>query len=181
MLEQGKNVVLFGAEPFAALSTSFRIALAGRSSGNLATVIADHTVLDGFPNDGFCSWQFANMLDGGSAVCFESEKVKFDPIIEVASTHKYVIRQAAMFELKAINGKLIVCGLNMSENDPGAMLLKEKIIEYAAGEKFNPGNYADKDALCELIHADVKKSSKNANLAFNANDKTAVRKNKRYN
>lgn len=181
LLEQGKNVVLFGAEPFAALSTSFRIALAGRSSGNLATVIADHTVLDGFPNDGFCSWQFANMLEGGSAVCFESEKVKFDPIIEVASTHKYVIRQAAMFELKAINGKLIVCGLNMSENDPGAMLLKEKIIEYAAGEKFNPGNYADKDALCELIHADVKKSSKNANLAFNANDKTAVRKNKRYN
>ena len=56
------------------------------------------------------------------------------------------------------------------------MYLKEKIIEYAAGESFAPENYIDKEALFSLIHTDVKKTAGNTNLAFNANDKTAVRK-----
>ena len=176
LLEQGKNIVLFGAEPFVTLPTSFRIALAGRSSGNLATVIYKHPILNDFLHEGFCGWQFAGMLEGGSAVCFESDKAAFLPIIEVASVHKCAVRQAALFEYRAINGKIIVCGFNLSEKDPGAMYLKEKIIEYAAGESFAPENYIDKEALFSLIHTDVKKTAGNTNLAFNANDKTAVRK-----
>ena len=176
LLEQGKKIVLFGADPFVSLPTSFRIALAGRSSGNLATVIYKHPILKDFPHEGFCGWQFAGMLEGGRAICFESDKAAFLPIIEVASTHKCAVRQAALFEYRAINGKIIVCGFNLDEKDPGAIYLKEKIIEYAAGESFAPENYIDRETLFSLIHTDVKKTAGNTNFAFNANDKTAVRK-----
>ena len=108
-LKDGKDVLIPGSKPFASLPTSFRISLAGRCSGNLATVINDHPALCDIPHQGFCSWQFASMLDGGEAVCFESDDVPFNPIIEVVSTHKYVIKKAALFEFSAFNGRCVVC------------------------------------------------------------------------
>lgn len=176
-LKTGKDVVLLGNEPFPALPTSFRIALAGRTTGNLATVINEHNVLDKFPHSGFCSWQFSKMLEGGSAVCFDDENVPFDPIIEVVSTHKYVIKQSAMFEFKALNARLFVCSLNFEENDSAANYLKEKIKEYVSGENFNPKAEIDEKRLLEFLNTNVRKAASNANLAFNENDKTAVRKN----
>ena len=177
LLEKGKTVVLFGADPFKSNPTSFRIALAGRTSGNLAAVVSEHPALENFPHGGFCGWQFAQMMEGGRAVCIENDRVQISPIIEVASTHKYAVRQAAMFELGAINGKLIVCSFRFDENDPAANMLKELIAGYAAGESFKPEAYADEAALHALIHANVKQAASNTNLAFNANDKTAVRSN----
>ena len=119
------------------------------------------------------------MMEGGRAVCIENDRVQISPIIEVASTHKYAVRQAAMFELGAINGKLIVCSFRFDENDPAANMLKELIAGYAAGESFKPEAYADEAALHALIHANVKQAASNTNLAFNANDKTAVRSNRK--
>lgn len=176
LLEQGKNVVLLGSKPFASLPMSWRISLAGRSSGNLATVIYDHPIFRDFPHDGFCGWQFSGLTEGGSAVCFEGTETVFDPIIEVASTHKYVIRQSALFEFSCLSGKLIVCSLNFDETDPAANMLKDRIIGYASGDSFNPKNRIGKNELLSLIHADVKRAAANTNVAFNINDKTAIRK-----
>ncbi|MEE1043617.1 MAG: hypothetical protein UH854_06590, partial [Clostridia bacterium] len=83
LLDDGRDVVIFGTEPFASLPTTFRIALAGRTTGNLATVIADHPLLRDLPHDGYCGWQFAELLEDGNAVCFESDNVPFNPIIDV--------------------------------------------------------------------------------------------------
>lgn len=176
LLESGKDVLLLGAEPFTSLPTSFRIALAGRTSGNLATVIADHPALRNMPHGGFCGWQFIDMLENGSAVCFECDDVVFNPIIEVVSTHKYVIRQAAMFEFNAINGRLLVCGFKFNENDPAANWLKSQLISYASSDEFNPKDNVDRHQLISFINSAVKKAASNTNLAFNPNDKTAIRK-----
>lgn len=176
LLREGKDVLLLGAEPFVSLPTSFRIALAGRTSGNLATVIADHPALEALPHEGFCGWQFAQMLEGGHAVCFESDAVPFHPIIEVVSTHKYVIRQAALFEFRALGGRLLVCSLNLSDNDPAAQWLKGQLIAYAQSDAFDPQDYIDEQQLLALIKTNVKKAAANTNLAFNPNDKTATRK-----
>ena len=178
MLEDGKDILLLGAGPLPSLPTSFRNALAGRTSGNLATLIADHPAIKNMPHDGFCGWQFNNLLEGGSAVCFECDKMEFNPIIEVVSTHKFIIRQSALFELKALNGRLLVCSMNFDETDPAANYLKSELIKYASGNEFNPKNYADREALSTFIHTSVKKAAANTNFAFNANDKTSTRKKK---
>lgn len=175
-LEDGKDVLILGTEPFQSLPTTFRIALAGRCAGNLATVVADHPVFEDLPNDGFCGWQFAELMENGNAVCFESDMVPFEPIIDVASTHKYAIRQAAMFEFAALNGRLLVCSMNFNEGDPCASWLKAKLAAYAKSDKFAPENTIDKKQLSALINGKVAKVTGNVNFAFNPNDKTAVRK-----
>lgn len=57
LLRDGRKVLLLGTQPFQGIPVGFRIALAGRSSGNLATVIKDHPVLWDMPHEGFCGWR----------------------------------------------------------------------------------------------------------------------------
>ena len=177
-LESGRDVVIFGSAPFQSNALSFKIALAGRTSGNLATVIADHPLMDKIPHGGFCGWQFASLMDGGRAVILECENAVFDPIIEVVSSHKNVIRQAAIFEYRALNGRLLVCSFKMNESDAAARYLKREILEYAKSDKFDPTHEIDKATLHSLICGEVTRSAENTNFAFNPNDKTAIRKKK---
>ena len=177
-LQDGKNVLLLGSSPFTSLPTSFQMALAGRTAGNLATVIKDHPVLEKMPHDGFCGWQFRRLLEKGSAVCFETDEVPFDPIIEVVSTHKFAIRQSALFEFNALGGKLLVCGFNFSDADSAAGWLKNCLIEYAQSEAFDPVHTLSEDQLYALANSKVVQAAGNTNFAFNANDKTANRKRK---
>jgi len=175
LLNSGKDVLLLGTEPFVSLPTSYRIALAGRTSGNLATVIVDHPLLNELPHEGFCGWQFSELLEGGRAICFESDQVPFEPIIEVVSTHKYVIRQASLFEFRVGNGRLVVCSLNLKETDPAARWLVKQLVSYMQNEVFRPKHVLDREQLHALANGKVKHTALNTNLAFNVNDKTAVR------
>ena len=177
-LHKGNDVLLLGAEPFVSLPTTFRIGLAGRTSGNLATIVTDHPAVLGIPHEGFCGWQFSGMMEAGKAICFECDDVPFNPIIEVASTHKYAIRQAAMFEFSVGEGRLLVCGFNFSETDPAAMWMKEQLIRYATSGAFDPKDSISEDGLRKLIHSQVGEVIGNTNFAFNPNDKTATRKKK---
>ena len=74
--EKGEKVLLFGAGPFKSLPTTFRIGLAGRCSGNYATVIkSGHPAFEGLPHDGYCGWQFRRLMEGGAAVQLEGRSV----------------------------------------------------------------------------------------------------------
>lgn len=176
VLEKGKDVLMLGSEPFQALPTSFRILLAGRTSGNAATIVNDHPILKDMPHDGFCGWQFSDLMDKGKAVCFESENIPFDPIIEVVSSHKYVIRQAALFEFSVLNNRLVVCTFDFKDKDPAARWLLSQIISYMQSEEFNPKHSISIEQLYELANRKVKKAEENKNIAFNPNDKTAMRR-----
>ncbi len=177
-LEAGKNVLLLGTEPFVSLPASFQMALAGRTSGNLATVIADHPAVEKLPHEGFCGWQFRELLEGGAAVCFETDAVAFDPVIEVVSTHKNAVRQAALFEYAALNGKLLVCTLHFSRKDPAACWLKQQLIRYAGSDAFAPRHAVSAEQLQALASSRVAGMTGNTNVAFNPNDKAAVRRRK---
>jgi len=179
MLKNGETVVLFGSKPFDSVETTFKIALAGRTQGNLATVISDHPLMKNMPHDGFCGWQFGEMLEKGDGVCFESELVPFNPIIELVSTHKNVIRQSALFEFEAMGGKLIVCSLNFDCDDPAAKWFRNEIIAYAKSDEFVPCDHIDEEAFDSLVNTVSKKSEANKNFAFNANDKTSTRRKKK--
>lgn len=176
LLKEGKDVLILGSDPFVHLPTSFRIALAGRTSGNLATVIGEHPVLSDIPHDGFCGWQFGDLLEEGKAICFEDLSIPFNPIIEVVSSHKYAIRQSALFEFKAFNGRFIVCSLDFNDNDPAANWLKARLISYASSEEFLPADTLNNHQFHVFVNAKKVKMNTNPNVAFNPNDKTALRR-----
>ena len=115
------------------------------------------------------------MLEDGNAVCFETGGVPFDPIIEVVSSHKYAIRQSALFEFKVSKGRLLVCTFNFKD-EPAANWLKNEIVSYAQSDEFNPENEISINNLKAFANDKIITAEANTNFAFNKNDKTAVRK-----
>ena len=169
-MERGERVLLLGKGPFKALSTSFRIGLAGRPSGNYATVVkSGHPALAGFPHEGFCGWQFRRLMEDAAAVQLEAG-VPFDPIVEVASSDKFLIRQSMMFEYKVGEGRLLVCSFNFGDRDPAAAWLKARLEEYAGSDAFESALSLSKKQLAAVIDAPLLKAEKNANVAGNPND-----------
>ena len=173
-LKAGCDVLILGASPFKVKGLERKPALPGRSAGNLATVVYDHPAINYMPNEGFCGWQFDPLVYGGNAVCFWDKDVPFNPIVEVVSCHKFAIRQAALFEFSAYEGRCVVCSLNINSGLVGNFM-KSELIKYMKSDDFNPGIFTE-EQLSKLIHGKGVNVVGNVNLAFNPNDKTAVRK-----
>ena len=169
-MDKGERVLLLGAGPFRSLPTTFRIGLAGRCRGNYATVIKpEHPALVGLPHDGFCGWQFRRLMEGARAVQLEAG-VPFDPIIDIASSVKFPIRQAALFEYRVGEGRLLVCSFNFRDGDPTATWLKSRLAEYAASESFRPLFALTPAQLCAVIDAPLLDGGTDRNRARNPND-----------
>lgn len=175
-LERGEAVVLFGPGPFASEDVSWQIALAGRTNGHLATVIADHPLFGDFPHDGYCGRQFEHMLNGSRAVILEAEGLSADrphePILDIAPSYKNARREAMLAEYRVgrSGGRLLVCTLNLTEGDPGARWLKNRILAYAAGDGFDPAETLTGAQFAALCKASPVILSGNANEAVNKND-----------
>ena len=169
-LANGDRVLLFGAGPFKSLPTTYRIGMAGRTSGNFATVVkARHPAMAGMPHDGFCGWQFRRLMEGGRAVQLEAD-VPFDPIIDIASAVKFPIRQAALFEYRVGEGRLLVCSFAFRPDDPAAEWLRARLVDYAAGDAFDPSARLTPAQLHAVINAPLVTGGQNANRARNPND-----------
>ncbi len=152
-LRGGGVIILLGHNPFAALPTEFHSCSAGRALGNMATVIYDHPLTRDFPHAGWCGWQFYSMLEGGAAVVFDDLPMEFKPIIEVVSSFKLIVKQAALFECRMGAGRLLVCSLNLLPGDPGSVYLLGRMAAYAAGADFQPELSLDPDWLARRAPA----------------------------
>ena len=169
-LARGERVLIFGAGPFKALPTTYRIGMAGRCSGNFATIVkAPHPALEGLPHDGYCGWQFRRLMEGGQAVQLEAG-IPFDPIIDIASAVKYPIRQAGLFEYRVGSGRLLVCSFRFRDEDPAAAWLRARLVDYAAGDRFEPALSLTPDQLTAVIDAPLLSGAPNQNRARNPGD-----------
>jgi len=169
-MERGERVLLFGSGPFKSLPTTYRIGMAGRTSGNFATVIkAGHSALAGLPHEGFCGWQFRRLMEGGRAIQLEAG-VPFDPIIDIASSVKFPIRQSALFEYRVGEGRLLVCSFNFQEGDPAAAWLRSWLVDYVSGDAFNPVQRLTPGQLRAVVNAPLVSAGRDRNRARNPND-----------
>ena len=173
-MERGERVLLLGTGPFKSLPTTYRIGMAGRCAGNFATVVkAGHPALEGLPHEGFCGWQFRRLMEGGAAVQLEAD-VPFDPIVEIVSAAKCVIRQAGLFEYRIEKGRLLVCSFNFAESDPAARWLKDRLVAYAASDAFNPAQSLTSDQLHTVVSAPLLSGAADSNRARNPNDPSSA-------
>lgn len=153
-IQNGGKLLLLGSKPFQSLPIGFQIASGGRVDGNTATVVYDHPLMRDFPHDGFCDWQFMPMMENGKAICFNELNIEFKPIIEIVSTYKMIRKQSAVFELKIGKGKLLVCSLNMTEQDAAVEKLYERMLEYMSSDEFEPIVEIEAEELKNLIDTD---------------------------
>lgn len=153
----GGRVLLLGGEPFKTMPTMFQAAQCGRANGNMATVIREHQSFSGFPQEGFCDWQFYTMLEGGCTVECNDLNMPFEPILEFANSFKETLKKAAIFEANVGRGKLFVCTLNMDTKDPAATYLLDKMFRYCEGDGFNPRHSLPSGDLYGLIEKKPKR------------------------
>ena len=170
----GRRVVLLGAGPFRRLDAGFAIGSAGRCHGNYATVIRPgHPALGDFPHEGYCGWQFRNLMRGSLMLQLEAG-VPFDPIIDVASSVKYVIRQSNLFEYRVGTGRLLVSSLAFHPDDPAANWLKAQLVAYAASDAFEPHLSLTPGQLRAVCEAPLKFGYIGTNRARNPNDPSST-------
>ncbi len=131
-LSEGETVVLLGTDVFPSHSLDYTIGLAGRTHGNLATVITEHPIMSDFPHEGWCNWQFRPLFSDTSNIIFNDIDLPFEPIIEVVSSYKYIIKQSVLFELQVGQGRLIVATLNFQDGEVAGDYLLSNILNYAA-------------------------------------------------
>ena len=77
-----------------------------------------------------------------------------------------------LVESKVGEGRVIVCTLNLCEEDPFADWLKNRIISYASSESFAPKYEITMKELSELCSGENTVESENENMAQNKNDIT---------
>lgn len=171
-MRAGRRVLLLSAGPLSRLNNSFQISIAGRTEGHLATAIADSALMKDFPHDGFCSWQFRDMMKDSHTAVLDLPAADFAPIIESASSYKNARREAMVFEYRIGGGRLLVSTLNLTDSDAGARWLKARMLEYAAGDEFDPATSLSLGELISLCEAPPLDSGDNANAAQNMNDIT---------
>ncbi|MBQ7301570.1 MAG: beta galactosidase jelly roll domain-containing protein [Clostridia bacterium] len=171
-LSDGKTVVLFGTGPFASRDVSYQLSVAGRTNGHLATVIADHPLMEDFPHDGYCAAQFASMMRGSHSAVLDLPDMPHEPIIDIASSYKNAHREALLFEYRVGHGKLLCCTLRLDPNDPAAAWLRERILFYAMHEDFRPTQTLSAALFASLCQTAPITEAVNTNLAMNKNDIT---------
>ncbi len=177
-LSNGATVVFTGSKGLYSNRLGFDIALPGRSSGNLATVIENHPLTNGIEHDGFCSWQFFELMDEATCLYYPKDAdVPFDPIIDVASVHQNPMRQAALLEFEVEKGKLLISTFNTAPSSPATDWWKHNIITYAKSSEFKPKNKITAKQLTSLFNdGTYVNTAKNDNVAGNINDVTMKKK-----
>ncbi len=130
----------------------FRKLNAGRTLGTTATVLHDHPVWEGFPQEGWCDLQFYPMMEPACSVVFDKHMpLPFHPILETVHSYKIIRKQAAMFEFTVGAGRALVCTLQMEGDDPAQKYLLAQILKYMRSSAFQPADALTPDAAERML------------------------------
>jgi hypothetical protein len=136
------------------------------TQGACGTVVSEHPCLDGFPHQGWCDYQFYDLLSGQrmppESVPFHNPGVQafdltpwpsgLEPIIRSIPNWKTCANRAYMFECRVGEGRLLACSLRVLETatlNPESAWLLGGIADYARGGSFAPKSH--------IGHADFEK------------------------
>ena len=148
-------------------------------------VTADHPAFFEFPTLAHGDWNWHRICRGARG--FDLTDVtpnKHRPIAEPVTDFHHNRRLASIFETKVENGKLLVCGYNISVDQakklPEVAQLRQSLIRYSSGKKFDPKIITTTEALDKLFYDPTIKLQKlpakftNADLYVNAAGKLAT-------
>lgn len=151
-INNGASVLILNALKMKKTPLSHTKMLAGRTVGNTSTVIYDHPMMRFFPHEGWCDFQFYNMFESADSVVFDEENpLPFNPIIEIVSSYKNIIKQSVLFEFTVGKGKVVVCTLNMCGNSAEKVFLYDCILRYMNSEQFTPKDNINFDEAEKLL------------------------------
>ncbi|MDR1060568.1 MAG: hypothetical protein LBL83_05005 [Clostridiales bacterium] len=125
------------------------------SAGGCGTMIASHPALDGFPHEGWCDYQWFDLIGGQrvprltvpfhltTPAVFDLGKwpAKIQPIIRSIPNWKQCDSRAYLFEAAVGAGRLLAASMRLFETvftNPESAWLLDSMLKYATGDGFEP-------------------------------------------
>ena len=131
-------------------------------------VRADHPALRGFPTEDWADWQWYTLVEDGvkhgiadlAGACVPcgsggrgaTALPCVEPIVQPVPDLHYSTFMGMLFELKVGEGRLMVCGLNLSDRTkPEVNAMRASILSYMESQDFNPPISIEADKFKETF------------------------------
>lgn len=114
-----------------------------------------HPALAAFPTDYHSNWQWWDAVSNCNAINLSGLPKEIKPIVRLIDDWVTNRPLALIFEVKAGNGKLLVCGADLITNAgkrPEARQLLNSLTKYMAGASFNPAIKIDTNSLTAFFN-----------------------------
>lgn len=130
----------------------------GQDNQTLGSYINDkHPAFESFPTENYTNWQWQVMSKQGKYFNLSAMPKDYQPIAQPISDFHYNEKLGSIFECKVGNGKLMVCGYNLDDNNISNKQLLYSLLAYMNSSKFNP--------VAELPYNELKKLFEQAPIA----------------
>jgi len=137
-----------------------------------------HPALADFPTEEYSDWQWADILgrftaqtsyfiagdrashewndqfDRAKSIILNETPANYRPIVQMIDNYERNYKLGIIFETRVGKGKLLICSLDLdkdADKRPAARQLKASLLNYAAGEKFNPSHELPLDYLERIL------------------------------
>jgi hypothetical protein len=113
-----------------------------------------HPVFNHFPTDYYSDMQWWELTNLQQVMNLEYFPADFRPLVQPIDTWFMNRRLAMLFEAKVLNGKLMVCSIDLEgglNTRPAARQLRESVLLYMDSEQFNPVSSIDYKTITELF------------------------------
>lgn len=97
-----------------------------------------HPALASFPTERFCDWQWTSVIDGVRSVNLTNAPRELWPVVAAIDDWNRNWRLGVIFECRVGKGRLLVSAIPLDNTDPVTRQLRQSLVAYAGGEKFQP-------------------------------------------
>lgn len=137
-LQNGGSGLLTGDFPCETMAEHFRPHTSGRSLGHAGAIPHAHPVWERFPQEGFADWQFYLMMTDSVSFATDPGMPEHRPMLELIPSFKLIRRKSLLSEFRVGRGRLMLCGLRLTADDPAAKWMKHLLLEYLAQGEYAP-------------------------------------------
>jgi hypothetical protein len=114
----------------------------------------NHPALAQFPTAANCDWQWTELLRQCRAINLDRLPSGLQPIVEPIDDWNRNYKLGLIFEAKVGPGRLLACALDLDselQNRPVAAQLRRSLLDYMAGNKFQPSVGVSASAMRQLF------------------------------
>lgn len=123
----------------------------GQSNKTLGLYVDNaHPALTDFPTEKYNNWQWQSLCRGHSFIL--NQHPDLQPIVQPVSDFHINNKLASIFECQVGNGKLLVCGHDLTRESPETKQLKYSLLTYMQQSNFNPSYTFPTEELRIMFH-----------------------------
>ena len=113
-----------------------------------------HPALAAFPTDSHTNWQWWYLISRADALILENLPGDVHPLVQVIDDWVTNRRLGLVVEARVGSGKLVICGIDLErdlEQNPVARQFRSSLINYMAGDRFQPRVELSLDQIRSLM------------------------------